>query len=85
MHFYLIFLALAIAIAVTIAFHNPQLSLQAEEIAMPFLSAMAAFRDSVRKEAIAIKATNILAECDKLRDDTLPELGVRLEDKVARS
>jgi len=51
---------------------------------MPFLSAMAAFRDSVRKEAIAIKATNILSECDKLRDDTLPELGVRLEDKVTR-
>ncbi len=49
---------------------------------MPFLSALAAFRDSVRKEAITIKAGNILSECDKLRDDVLPELGVRLEDKV---
>ena len=28
-----------------------------------------------------MKATDILAECDKLRDITLPDLGVRLEDK----
>merc|ERR1712037_470767 len=28
-----------------------------------------------------VKATDILAECDKLRDITLPDLGVRLEDK----
>ncbi len=49
---------------------------------MPYLSAMATFRDAVRKEARGLKATNILAECDKLRDDVLPELGVRLEDKV---
>lgn len=49
---------------------------------MPYLNAMAGFRDNVRKEARLLKATNILSECDKLRDDVLPELGVRLEDKV---
>ncbi len=49
---------------------------------MPYLSSLATFRDAVRKEARSLKATNILAECDKLRDDVLPELGVRLEDKV---
>lgn len=27
-------------------------------------------------------ATNILEACDKLRDETLPSLGVRLEDKA---
>lgn len=53
----------------------------AEEIAMPFLTAMADFRDSVRQHAIKLKATDILKECDSLRDDILPELGVRLEDK----
>ncbi|XP_059079587.1 cysteine--tRNA ligase, cytoplasmic-like isoform X1 [Tigriopus californicus] len=53
----------------------------AEEIAMPFLNALADFRDTVRQQAIQIKATDILKECDTLRDDTLPELGVRLEDK----
>ena len=49
---------------------------------MPYLNAMAAFRDNVRKEARGLKASNILSECDKLRDDVLPNLGVRLEDKV---
>eukprot|EP00095_Tigriopus_kingsejongensis_P008856 snap_masked-scaffold15_size728074-processed-gene-4.6 protein:Tk08856 transcript:snap_masked-scaffold15_size728074-processed-gene-4.6-mRNA-1 annotation:"hypothetical protein L798_02588" len=53
----------------------------AEEIAMPFLNALADFRDNVRQQAIQLKATDILKECDVLRDDTLPELGVRLEDK----
>ena len=31
--------------------------------------------------SLQVKATDILAECDKLRDITLPDLGVRLEDK----
>ena len=48
---------------------------------MPYLNELAAFRDSVRKHARALKATDILKECDVLRDDVLPELGVRLEDK----
>ena len=48
---------------------------------IPFLTALADFRDGIRREAIPIKATNILKICDSLRDDVLPELGVRLEDK----
>ena len=48
---------------------------------MPYLTALADFRDSVRKEAIPIKASIILKTCDDLRDNVLPELGVRLEDK----
>ena len=51
---------------------------------MPYLSTLASFRDTVRLEARALKASNILAVCDKLRDEVLPELGVRLEDKVKR-
>merc|ERR1711915_846637 len=39
------------------------------------------FRDNVRQSAREIKATEILKECDVLRDDVLPNLGVRLEDK----
>jgi len=49
---------------------------------MPYVSALATFRDSIRQEARLLKATKILLECDNLRDDVLPELGVRLEDKV---
>ena len=49
---------------------------------MPYLNAMADFRDNVRRTARERKATEILKECDRLRDDVLPDLGVRLEDKV---
>ena len=48
---------------------------------MPFLSALSDFRDAVRKDARELKATPILVHCDRVRDDVLPELGVRLEDK----
>ena len=57
-------------------------SIQVEETVMPYLSAMADFRDDVRKAARELKAVEILQKCDRLRDDTLPNLGVRLEDKV---
>ena len=49
---------------------------------MPYLNAMADFRDNVRRAARELKAVEILQECDRLRDDVLPDLGVRLEDKV---
>jgi len=52
-----------------------------ETLVLPYLSSMADFRDNVRRSAREIKATEILAECDRLRDDVLPNLGVRLEDK----
>ena len=52
-----------------------------EEIVMPYLTALADFRDKVRREAIQIKSNQILTQCDILRNNVLPELGVRLEDK----
>ena len=54
-----------------------------ETLVLPYLSAMADFRDNVRVSAREIKASDILKECDRLRDDVLPNLGVRLEDKEA--
>lgn len=53
---------------------------QTEELLMPYLTILSEFRDSVRKEARILKASAILTECDKLRDDVLPNVGVRLED-----
>lgn len=41
---------------------------------------LANFREKIRSHAKTIKATEILQECDKLRDDVLPNVGVRLED-----
>jgi len=52
-----------------------------ETLVMPYLDVLAEFRDVVRTEARKVKATSILSECDRIRDDILPNLGVRLEDK----
>jgi len=49
---------------------------------MPYLSALAEFRDGVRSLAREKKdPKEILKLSDILRDDVLPELGVRLEDR----
>lgn len=48
---------------------------------MPYLTALAEFRNSVRDVARAQKCSEILTMCDALRDDVLPNLGVRLEDR----
>ncbi|PIO67849.1 putative cysteine--tRNA ligase [Teladorsagia circumcincta] len=53
-----------------------------EEMLMPYLNALASFREKVRNIAKDNKVTAILEECDRLRDDVLPELGVRLEDRT---
>lgn len=52
-----------------------------EKTLLPYVDAIAEFRNNVREEAKTIKANAILQLCDKLRDDVLPNLGVRLEDK----
>lgn len=48
---------------------------------MPYLTAMSEFRDSVREHARNLKATDILKVCDNLRDEILPNMGVRFEDR----
>ncbi|KAJ3791314.1 hypothetical protein GGU11DRAFT_836602 [Lentinula aff. detonsa] len=55
-----------------------------EEILMPYLRTLSTFRDGVRRLAIdkgdsALK--DILALCDKLRDEELIPLGVALDDQ----
>jgi cysteinyl-tRNA synthetase len=52
-----------------------------EDIAMPFVQAFSEFRDAVRTQAITTKNVEILKLCDCVRNDTLPELGIRLEDQ----
>lgn len=47
---------------------------------MPYLEILANFRQKVRDCAKTLKANDILQECDILRDDILPNVGVRLED-----
>ncbi|XP_044262435.1 cysteine--tRNA ligase, cytoplasmic [Tribolium madens] len=52
-----------------------------EDKILPYLEILAAFRDKIRTFARSLKATEILQECDRLRDETLPNVGVRLEDR----
>lgn len=52
-----------------------------EETVMPYLTVFANFREDIRKVAREEKVTSVLKVCDNLRDEVLPNLGVRLEDK----
>jgi hypothetical protein len=54
--------------------------LQLEELVLPYLTILSEFRDNIRTEARLIKSTEILNQCDRLRDEVLPNVGVRLED-----
>ncbi|CAJ0959380.1 unnamed protein product, partial [Mesorhabditis belari] len=52
-----------------------------EETVMPYLNVLSEFREEVRKIAKANGVHDILKLSDKLRDEILPNLGVRLEDR----
>lgn len=56
-----------------------------EEAVMPYLSILSDFRDKIRIEAKSTKAFEILKVCDSLRDEILPNVGVRLEDREGQS
>ncbi|XP_030620827.1 cysteine--tRNA ligase, cytoplasmic [Chanos chanos] len=51
-----------------------------ESTVIPYLKVLSDFREGVRKVAREQKIMEILQMCDAVRDDILPELGVRLED-----
>lgn len=57
-----------------------QVSGNLEDHVMPYLQVLADFRAQIRVLGISSKNEAILTACDKLRDDILPNLGVRLED-----
>lgn len=52
-----------------------------ESTILPYVEALAEFRKTVRDHGRTLKALELLNLCDNLRDDILPQLGVRLEDK----
>ena len=51
-----------------------------ETIVMPFLEIIADLREKIRSKAIELKNNELLGICDQLRDEVLPNVGVRLED-----
>lgn len=56
-----------------------------EELLMPYLEQLAKFREKMRSVGIQLKHKEIMQACDELRDEILPNLGVRLEDKDNRT
>ena len=55
-----------------------------EDIALPYVQLLADFREQVRNIARQEKVGEILKLCDRLRDEDLPNLGVKLEDQEGR-
>ncbi|XP_070577152.1 cysteine--tRNA ligase, cytoplasmic-like [Ptychodera flava] len=55
-------------------------SVNVEKTVMPYIKAFADFRDKVRQQAKVEQNKELLDLCDSVRDETLPALGVRLED-----
>jgi len=55
-------------------------STSTDKNAAKYLDAWTKFRDEVRQVASQTKNFDILALCDKIRDDVMPDLGIRIED-----
>eukprot|EP01138_Halocafeteria_seosinensis_P003719 gb/GECG01003802.1/.p1 GENE.gb/GECG01003802.1/~~gb/GECG01003802.1/.p1 ORF type:complete len:689 (+),score=112.91 gb/GECG01003802.1/:1-2067(+) len=51
-----------------------------EDVATPYLNVLTEFRGEVRAKASEGDSKGILKLCDEVRDSSLPEIGVRLED-----
>ena len=54
--------------------------LDEEQIITPYMNVLSKFRDDIKANALA-GPKEIFKVCDNLRDNVLPELGIRLEDK----
>ena len=52
-----------------------------EEVITPLLDILTKFREKVRLAAIAGDTKSVLSIADELRDEILPDVGVRMEDK----
>ncbi len=55
-----------------------------EEVVLPYVEVLSEFREKIRTTARSIEnptiKSSILKECDLIRDEKLPNLGIRLED-----
>lgn len=52
-----------------------------ESILAPFVDVISQFRDNVKAAAFEKDHIKVLKACDDLRDNVLPHLGVKLEDR----
>uniref|UniRef100_A0A0R3RZL2 Cysteine--tRNA ligase, cytoplasmic n=1 Tax=Elaeophora elaphi TaxID=1147741 RepID=A0A0R3RZL2_9BILA len=55
-------------------------STYAYELIMPYVSALTVFRETVSELAQQHNVHDIIKECDRIRDEVLPELGILLDE-----
>jgi hypothetical protein len=55
--------------------------LNSEEVITPFMNVLTKFRDQIKDKA-GDGTKELFRLCDELRDDVLPHLGIRLEDRA---
>lgn len=60
---------------------NEEESINREELITPFMNLISKFRDQI-KEMAGEGPKELFRLCDELRDDLLPHLGIRLEDRA---
>jgi cysteinyl-tRNA synthetase len=75
----------AVDIGFPISSSESSSSSSSDEVLTPILDALMDFRTSVRDKARTKDMTGVLDQCDSFRDDVLPSLGIRLEDKIGKS
>lgn len=52
-----------------------------EDVVGPYIDTISKFRDEIRSAAHEKDLKRVFDACDKLREETLPQLGVKLEDR----
>lgn len=60
---------------------NEEESINREELITPFMNLISKFRDQIKEKA-GEGPKELFRLCDELRDDLLPHLGIRLEDRA---
>ena len=70
---------------INIGFPSSNSEKDSEENIIPFIDVIVDFRKKVRELCKNGNIDSILEETDKLRDEIMPELGIRIEDKTDSS
>ena len=59
----------------------PSISSNQDQLVTELMNTLAKFRDTIKDKAGSGDPKELFRVCDELRDDVLPYLGIRLEDK----
>lgn len=65
--------------------HTSDQGVDKEQVVLPFLEVIATLREEIRSKAKELKNKDLFELGDRIRDDILPNLGVRMEDYETES